>query len=203
MHTSETFRICLLKFYFKNFKPPFSTCVTWTCSELFSSLCVTSLLPVFPGSLRHIRLLRPKVHEHADLVLRRPAHFLHHTQLPHRRRRAVRHPDETQFEGSRAQPAGSLQVGEVCLSLRHWQRWACPFWEKQGCKLMLWSTRCAVAGKKTTTKNIWFRERRKNCFRPKPAEEVLFLPLYDQALICKSLIPVLVFSSQIRFILWQ
>lgn len=72
-----------------NLKTPSSLCSfssSYSSSDLMlPSVSVASLLPVLTRGLRHLRLLRQEVHEHADLLLRGTAHLLHHSQLPHRR----------------------------------------------------------------------------------------------------------------------
>lgn len=64
------------------------SCGEWSCFFLTRVLhvlcCPCSLLSVLPRGVRHLRILRQEVHEHLDLVLRRFAHLLCHTQLPHR-----------------------------------------------------------------------------------------------------------------------
>lgn len=91
-------------------------------NKLNSPCSDSSLFAVLQRGVRHLRLLWQEVYEHADLLLWSPPHLLRHTQLPHRLRRAVCHPDAPSFEGCRPESPVSLQVGQVCLPLWHRQR---------------------------------------------------------------------------------
>lgn len=89
------------------------------CVLLFSDY---SLFAVLQRGVCHLWLLWQEVYEHTDLLLWSPPHLLCHTQLPHRLRCAVCHPDAPSIEGCCLKSSFSLQVGQVCLPLWHRQR---------------------------------------------------------------------------------
>lgn len=96
-----------------------------------------SLFPVLPRRLCHLRPVRQALSPHVDVLLQRPAHLSHHSQLPHRGREPV-HPAAPAIHprGSPVPPR-PLRLEQVRLPVRHRPRWVgrvdcfffTPFWK--------------------------------------------------------------------------